>query len=245
MTRRVAQIWRHPIKGIGAEPLTEVRLTKGGPLPLDRAWAVLTGDSTDTGEWQKCRNFARGCFGPELMAVTATTDGDLLTLKHPKQGEITLNPATDGAKLVDWVTPIYPEQRPAPHTLIKAPEGGMADADFSAISILSLSSLRALGETLGQDLDPRRFRGNFWFDGAAPFEEFDWIDRELKIGGTRLKVIDRITRCRATETNPVTGERDANTLKALREHWNHTDFGIRAVVLNDGDVALDDTLEVL
>jgi len=245
MTRQVAQMWRHPIKGIGAEPLTEVRLTKGGPLPLDRAWAVLTGAASDTGEWQKCRNFARGCFGPELMAVTATTDGDLLTLSHPKQGEITLNPAIDSAKLVDWITPIYPTQRPAPHRLIKAPAGGMADADISAVSILSLASLRALGETLGQDLDPRRFRGNLWFDGSAPFEEFDWINRELQIGGVRLKVIDRITRCRATETNPVTGERDANTLKALREHWDHTDFGILAVVLNDGDVALGDTLEVL
>ena len=43
----------------------------------------------------------------------------------------------------------------------------------------------------------------------------------------------------------VSGERDANTLKALREHWGHTDFGIRAKVLSGGDIALSDSLEVL
>lgn len=245
MTATVKQMWRHPIKGIGAEPLTEVRLETGGPMPLDRAWAVLTGTAEDTGAWQHCRNFARGCFGPELMAVTAETQGNQITLRHPKQGEITLNPATDGAKLVDWLQPIYPADRPQPHSLIAAPSGGMADASFSALSILSLGSLRALGETLGQALDPRRFRGNLWIDGPAPFEEFDWVGRQLRIGEVRLEVVDRITRCRATETNPDTGLRDANTLKALREHWGHTDFGIRAKVLCDGKIALTDTLEVL
>jgi uncharacterized protein YcbX len=245
MTATVKQMWRHPIKGVGAEPLTQVRLETGGPMPLDRAWAVLTGKAEDTGEWQHCRNFARGCFGPELMAVTAETQGAQITLHHPKQGEITLNPATDGAKLIDWLQPIYPTDRPQPHSLIAAPAGGMADASFSALSILSLSSLRALGETLGQKLDPRRFRGNLWIDGPAPFEEFDWVGCQLQIGEVRLEVVDRITRCRATETNPDTGKRDANTLKALREHWGHTDFGIRAKVLCDGKIALTDTLEVL
>ncbi|MGR3760685.1 MOSC domain-containing protein [Roseobacteraceae bacterium NS-SX3] len=245
----LAEIWRHPIKGIGAEPLEQVRLTAGGPMPLDRAWAVLTGESQDTGTWQPCRNFARGCFGPELMAVTAETgetpQGCAVTLRHPRRERITIDPRTDGAKLIEWLLPLYPAERPQPHSLIQAPPGGMADASFSAVSILSRSSLRALGEKLGQTLDVRRFRGNLWLEGAAPFEEFDWVGRELKIGGIHLRVADRIGRCRATETNPETGERDADTLKALRTHWGHTDFGIRAEVLNSGGLKRGDTLEVL
>lgn len=241
----LAEIWRHPIKGIGAEPLDKVRLFAGGPMPFDRAFAVLTGESQDTGEWQKCRNFARGCFGPELMAITASTDGDLITLRHPKCADLTLNPQTDSAQLVDWLKPIYPSERPQPHTLITAPKGGIADASFSAVAILGRSSLAALGETLGQNLDVRRFRGNLWIDGSAPFEELDWVGRELKIGAVHLKVVDRIARCRATETNPETGVRDAGTLKALRTHWGHTNFGIRAEILTDGEIKRSDRLEVL
>ncbi|WP_323778346.1 MOSC domain-containing protein [Leisingera sp.] len=249
MPATLAEIWRHPIKGIGAEPLQQVRLEKGGPMPLDRAWAVLTGKAEDTGAWQHCRNFARGCFGPELMAVTAetaeTAQGLRITLRHPRQDAITLDPATDGARLIDWLTPLYPAERPQPHTLIQAPAGGMADASFSAVAILSRSSLAALGDKLEQDLDVRRFRGNLWLDGLAPFAEFDWVGQELSLGEVRLKVVDRITRCRATETNPETGSRDADTLKALRTHWGHTDFGIRAEVLSSGSVKRGDTLEVL
>lgn len=245
MSVAVANLWRHPIKGIGAEPLSKVRLSRGGPVPLDRAYAVLTGEAQDTGAWQKCRNFARGCFGPELMAVTARTEGDQITLSHPKLADLTVNPDQDGAKVVEWITPIYPEARPTPHTLIKAPAGGMADADFSAVAILSNSSLTDLGQTLGAALDQRRFRGNLWLDGLAPWAELDLVGRELQIGAVRLKVIDRIERCRATETNPDTGARDLNTLKAIRETQGHTDFGIRAEVLNDGEIALGDHLEVL
>ncbi|MCG7573918.1 MOSC domain-containing protein [Phaeobacter sp. CNT1-3] len=245
MSATVANLWRHPIKGIGAEPLSKVRLSRGGPVPLDRAYGVLTGDAVDTGEWQSCRYFARGCFGPELMAVNARSDGDLITLTHPKLDDLTVNPDLDGAKVVEWIKPIYPTDRAAPHTLIKAPAGGMADADFSAVSILSTTSLADLGQTLGADLDQRRFRGNLWVDGLEPWLELDLVGRELQIGDVRLKVIDRIQRCRATETNPETGERDQTTLKAIRDSQGHTDFGIRAEVLNDGEIALGDRFEVL
>ena len=34
MAASVAQIWRHPIKGIGAEALSETRITRNLPLPL-------------------------------------------------------------------------------------------------------------------------------------------------------------------------------------------------------------------
>lgn len=214
-------------------------------MPLDRAWAVLTGKSYDTGDWQPCNNFARGCYGPELMAVTATSEGDKITLRHPKQDAITITPETDSDRLIDWLKPLYPAERPQPHRLIKSPKGGMADADFSAVSILSFGALRALGEKLGQSLDPRRFRGNIWIDDCPPFEEFYWLGKELRIGQVRLEVVDRITRCRATETNPETGARDAQTLRALRSTWGHIDFGIRAKVLSDGEISIGDTLEVL
>lgn len=156
----LAQIWRHPVKGVGAELLEAVALTPDRPLPLDRTWAILTGQAQDTGAWQSCRNFARGCYGPQLMAVTAKTTGAQMTFSHPALDDLTIDPAVEGTKLVDWITPLYPPERPAPHTLIPAPAEGMADADYASISIIGLASLAALSERLGTTLDPRRFRAN-------------------------------------------------------------------------------------
>ena len=240
MTPTLAQIWRHPVKGVGAEPLVQVDLTPGRPLPLDRAWAILTGDAQDTGAWQHCRNFARGCYGPGLMAVTAACTGDRITFRHPDRPDLTIDPATGGADLVAWITPIYAADRPQPTQLITAPETGMADADYASVSIIGLSSLRALGDKIGQQMDPRRFRGNLWVDGLAPFEELAWPGTTIRIGTAELTVEEPINRCRATEANPDTGRRDANPLAALRDGWGHTHFGVAARVTKPGRIATGD-----
>lgn len=235
----LARIWRHPIKGIGAEELGDVMLAPGLPVPGDRAWAVLTGEATDTGGWQPCRNFARGCYGPELMAVTAETHADgRISMRHPARPNLIIDPATDGPALVDWLRPIYPDARPAPHTLVKAPETGMADSSTPAtVAVMGLASLDALSERAGVALDERRFRGNLWLTGLAPFEELTLAGRTLRIGEAELELLRPIERCRATEANPDTGARDVDTLRLLREGWGHTDFGMKALVRKPGRIA--------
>jgi uncharacterized protein YcbX len=59
-----SQIWRHPIKGIGAERLDHVGLKIDRPLPMDRAWAVLEQGGESGEGWRACRNFVRGAKGP-------------------------------------------------------------------------------------------------------------------------------------------------------------------------------------
>lgn len=244
MTWSLDQIWRYPIKGIGAERLRTIDLAPGLPLPLDRAWAVLEhgGDASDG--WRSCRNFLRGAKGPSLMAVTCHVDGDVIHLSHPDCDDISVTPGGDAAALFDWLAPIYPQDRPKPGALVAAPPEGMSDAPFASISVLNASSLRALSQKLGQTLDPRRFRGNLWVDGLAPWEEFDLVGNTLCIGDTRLEVIEPITRCRATEANPETGKRDANTLRALEDGWGHQDFGVYAMVRQGGQIKAGDAVAV-
>jgi uncharacterized protein YcbX len=238
---RLDQIWRHPIKGIGAEPLQAVDLSVDRPLPLDRAWAVLEQGGEAGRGWRACRNFLRGAKGPSLMAITARVDGDLIHLSHPDRPDLTMTPS-EGPQpaLFDWLASIYPtEWRPAA-SMVKSPPEGMSDIPFPSIAVLNLASLRALSQKLGQDLDPRRFRGNLWIDGMALWEEFDLVGKTLQIGTARLEVVEPITRCRATEANPETGKRDANTLNALEDGWGHTDFGVYARVTTGGPIAVGD-----
>jgi uncharacterized protein YcbX len=70
------------------------------------------------------------------------------------------------------------------------------------------------------------------------------VGRELRIGGTRLRVFKRTKRCAATEVNPETAQRDARPPAALREHYGHADLGIYAEVLEGGPVALGDRMEL-
>jgi hypothetical protein len=121
----------------------------------------------------------------------------------------------------------------------------MTDSAWPSVALLNLASLRALGQKLGQTLDPRRFRGNIWLEGLAPWEEWEWLGRRLRIGGAELLVRERITRCRATMSNPDTGRIDADTLGALEEGWGHRDFGLYAEVTGPGRLAEGDRAELL
>jgi uncharacterized protein YcbX len=67
----------------------------------------------------------------------------------------------------------------------------------------------------------------------------------LKIGKTVLHVEAPIMRCKHTMANPKTGLRDTDTLAALRDGWNHQDFGVYAKVIKGGKVQLNDTVEVI
>jgi uncharacterized protein YcbX len=102
---RLTQIWRHPIKGIGAERLDHVGLKIDRPLPIDRAWAVLEQGGESGEGWRVCRNFIRGAKGPSLMAITARVEGETIHLNHPDRPEIAITPGTDAAAmaLLDWL----------------------------------------------------------------------------------------------------------------------------------------------
>jgi hypothetical protein len=240
----VAQIWRHPIKSLGAERVGRVELLAGRTMPFDRVWALAhekTRFDFDAPGWVPCQSFLRGSIAPLFGAVTARTDeaAGKLTLSNPQLADLTVDPddPADRARFLGWIAPICPRDVPGPLGLARAPGRGMTDTDFASVSVKSLASLRALSEHMGVELDPRRFRGNIWLDGLAPWREFDWVGREISIGGARLRAVQRVARCNATRNNPATGIRDVDTLNALETRFGHKDFGIYCEVIAGGPVA--------
>ncbi len=247
MTGRVGAIWRHPIKAHGRESLRTVTLSEGATLPWDRRWAVAheEADVAPTG-WSPCRNFTRGASAPQLMAISATSDeaAGTVTLCHPGLPDLTFDPEGDAQAFLDWVRPLMPENRAQPARIVRAEGRGITDSDFASISVLNAASNRDLASRMGQDLDLARWRGNIVLEGFAPWAEHEWIGRTLRIGGARLEVREPIIRCLATTANPATGERDADTLGALKAQFGHQQFGIYAVVTQGGEVAVGDPVEL-
>lgn len=248
MTRPLTHIWRHPIKSHGAEALETVALTAGETMPWDRAWAVVHALSeVDGSNWVPCGNFSRGAKVPSLMAIRATLNerDNTLTLAHPDRPEITFDPDTGSDVFLDWVRPIMPADRTGSARIVKAAERGMTDTDFPSISLNNLASNQAVSSAIGADLSPLRWRGNLWFDGLKPWEEFDWVGKRVRIGKAEFEIKERITRCMATTANPDTGKRDADTLDVLQNNWDHKQFGVYGVVVTSGQINLGDEIEVL
>lgn len=245
MSGAVTGIWRHPIKSHGREQLEQVEMIAGQTMPGDRVWAVAhEASKADGSEWAPCSNFSRGAKAPQLMAVTARLNGNQVTLSHPQKDDLTFDPDGDVSGFLDWVRPLMPADRAASARIVKVPGRGMTDSDFPSVTLCNMASHRAVSQRLGRDLSVHRWRGNIWFDGLAPWEEFDWIDRDVRIGDAVFHVRERTTRCMATTANPETGQRDADTLGAL-ETWGHQDFSVCAEVIQGGTIRTGDAVTLI
>ncbi len=245
---RLAHIFRHPIKAHGREALPSVALAEGRCLPFDRHWAVAHEAAMIMPGWNACMYFTRGAKTPALQAINAQFDeaAGQITLTHPARAPLTFAPDTAQGQtdFLNWVAPLMAGGRALPARLVSAGRG-MTDTDFESVSVLNLSSNRALGQRLGVGLGLDRWRGNLWLDGLAPWEEFDLVGREIAIGAARLKVVEPIGRCRATMVDCATGRIDVNTLDALEEGYGHTNFGVYAVVTQAGTIREGDTAKVI
>lgn len=247
MTATLAHIWRHPVKSHGREELSQVTLKAGQTMPWDRTWAVAhEGARIDGSEWAPCANFSRGSKAPQLMAINCKLNEttETVTLTHPDREEVTLHPERDSAALIDWVRPLMPEDRAQSSRVVRVEGRGMTDTPFPSISIANTATHQAVEDQLGQRLAPTRWRANLWLDGLGPWAEFDWLGKTLRIGEVDFAIEERITRCLATTANPQTGERDADTLGALKT-WDHQDFGVYAVVKTSGTIHCGDKAELL
>jgi hypothetical protein len=243
---RVARLVRHPVKSAGFEAVDEAQLTPGAAFPFDRVWAVAHAAArlSDPPGWAPKLQFLRGWGSAELMAVSCRSRPETreVTLSHPRRPTASFRPddPADAARLIDWLRPLWPENRPEPARVIAVPGQAMTDQDQPLISINAMASLAELSARMGRDLSPHRFRGNIWVEGWAPFAELDLVGQEIAVGTARLRVEEPIGRCRATGANPETGEQDADTMGALKTGYGHTDFGVFARVIRGGTVAIGD-----
>lgn len=248
---QLRQIYRHPVKSLGTEALQTVTLEPGQPMPGDRRYAIAHGNSAfDAGApaWVSCGNFLRVANVPALSAARLTFDPDTETIavEHAaaERREADLSTEKGRADLLAWVAPFAEPVVPGPYRLAAVPGQSLTDSDRQVPSLMSLSSLRALGARVGTELDPRRFRGNFWIDGDGPWAEMDWVGKEISLGSVRFKVLDPIERCLATAANPKTGRRDNDPLPALRTLFGDPLFGMEIEIVSGGTVQVDDPVIV-
>src|SRR3546814_5034943 len=98
----------------------------------------------------------------------------------------------------------------------EADEGSREALLPNQVSLINLASIHAFERVARQPVDPRRFRGNFLIEDLPAWEEFGWIDREIRIDAARLRVVRRIQRCAATNVNPETAERSEEHTSELQ-----------------------------
>ncbi|HJS33696.1 MAG TPA: MOSC domain-containing protein [Alphaproteobacteria bacterium] len=248
MPIRVAHIYRYPVKGLTPEPLARVAIAPGQGLPHDRRFALAHGTTRfdpAAPEWLPKSNFLMLMKNERLARLKTHFDAESGILAIERDGR-----KVAGADITQPAGRLVIEQffaafmgvecRGMPR-LVEAPGHMFSDTPPKVVSLIGLDSIRDLERVTRAPVDHRRFRANLYVAGAAPWQEFDWVGRELSIGATRLRVVKRIERCAATNVNPDSAARDMNLPRSLRLGFDHVDMGVYAEVVQGGAIAVGDS----
>jgi len=247
----VTALYRYPVKGLSPEALGRVALATSEGLPGDRQFAIAHGTTAfdpAAPKYLPKAHFLMLMRNGKLAALRTGFDPGtgVLNVRQPDGDGVSgnLNDPAGRATIEDFmVAYLGPEVRGHPR-VVTAPGHMFSDVAAKVVSLINLASVRDIEARAGRPVDPLRFRGNVHFESPAPWIEFDWIGRELKIGGVRLEVVKRIVRCAATEVDPATGARDMGIPALLQREYGHADTGVYARVLNAGEIATGDALSV-
>jgi GntR family transcriptional regulator/MocR family aminotransferase len=246
----VAGIFRYPIKGLSAQAVPGVTLEAGKPFPFDRIFALARpGGPIDSDEpkWAKKGLFVMLMLDDALAQVQTFLDVDTLNFSVRKENQeilrVNLGEQSGRAEVEQLILRLVPTLR-APPRLVRARDGHFMDKPDNVLSLINLATVRHLQEQWGFEIDPLRFRANFYIDGAGPWEEFDWIGSDLRLGDALFRVDRRNGRCGATNVNPATGRRDLDIPASLRAAFGHKDLGVYLVTRKGGKIVVGDPAHV-
>lgn len=256
MTAAITAIYRYPVKGLSAEKMDRVTLRPGECLPHDRRFAIALASTTfdsEHPEWLSKIHFVMLMRDEKLAGVSTRFDAESGMLAISRNGRILLHAQItkpEGRCLIaQFFTDFLGKSVGGPLRVVAAPGHAFADArrrpnatTDKYVSLINLASIAALETAMGAPVDPIRFRANVYFDGAPAWSELDWIDAEVSLGPVRLRVLSPITRCAATQVNPVTAERDLDIVAALGRAFGHINMGVYAEVVEGGEIAVGDAL---
>jgi GntR family transcriptional regulator / MocR family aminotransferase len=178
-----------------------------------------------------------------LARVRTTLDVDTMHLSITQDNyqllSADLRDEAARSKVEEFFWQLVPSFRSAP-TLVQSRDGHFMDKPDNVISLINLATVRSLEQQWGYEIDPMRFRANFYIDGAEPWEEFEWVGSDIRIGDTLFRVDRRNGRCGATNVNPETGRRDLDLPRSLRAAFGHKDVGIYLIARESGRATVGD-----
>lgn len=225
---RVAALWRYPVKSMGAESLEAADVAWDG-VAGDRRWAFIRpGLERSDFPWLTIRERGEMWRYQPVLADPSRPDASRTLVRTPSGAELDVIDPALAAELADGVRVIKQNR-------------GVFDA--MPLSLITTQTVAALGERVGAELDPRRFRPNLLVAAAGiePFEEDGWVGRVLRAGAMRMRVDLRDERCVMITVDPETCERNPAVLRTVAQERDAR-LGVYGTTVAPGRVAVGDAV---
>lgn len=256
----VESLWRYPVKSMAGEELAEAFAGFSG-FYGDRCYAFRDSAARKGFPYlnanvqqrmllyrPRFRHPERAAAPPNLAEATAIGPG--VNPADAEPGDMDLDVLTPRGEVVPVDDPglmeMLREGLRGEHRLALV-RSDRALTDCRPVSLISLQTVRRVGEELGRVVDKRRFRANVYLDFASGpgFGEDGLVGRRLRLGPkAEVAVLERDPRCMMVSLDPETGEHDPEVLRRLaREHAGFA--GVYCAVMVEGVISAGDSVEVI
>lgn len=256
----IESVWRYPVKSMAGERLPEAYMGFSGVYG-DRCYAFKNTAARKGFPYLNAnvqqrmllyrpqfRHPSRAARPPNLAEAMSIAPG--ANPANAEAGDLALEVATPSGAVVAIDDPSLIEMLAEGlrgENRLMLVRSDRALTDCRPVSLISLQTVRQIGEELGGPLDPRRFRDNIYLDLASGhgFAEDEWVGRKLRLGSRAVvAVLERDPRCKMISLNPETGEHNPEILRHVaRAH--ETFAGVYCAVLVEGIVSEGDEVEAL
>ena len=256
----VESLWRYPVKSMRGHEIPEAFLGFSGVYG-DRCYAIK--DSAARvgfpylnaprqprmlGYQPRFRSSVRAAHPPNLMEAMSIPPG--VTPGNAGPNDLDLDVVTPSGEVLPVDDPalleLLADGLRGEHSLSLI-RSDRALTDCRPVSLISLQSIRQIGDEFGVTLDKLRFRANIYLDLAAGegFCEDTFVGRKLRIGAdTMIMVLERDPRCKMISLDPANGAHDPDIFRSVaREH--EANAGVYCAVLVEGIVRTGDAVAVV
>lgn len=215
---------RYPVKSMGGEDLDVAAVDARG-LAGDRWFAVEDGD----GRFASGKSTRRFRRRDPVFAFSATTGAD---------GGVVVS--GDGTSWHVGDPRLHERLSDAMGTAVRiTPEAHEPHQDGGSVSVIGTATLRWCAARWHGSPDPRRFRVNIVLDTDEPFVEESWVGHDLDVGTARLRVVERVPRCRTIDIRQDGADPGARWLTPLTREREMC-LAVYADVVRPGLVAVGD-----
>lgn len=227
---RLVGVWRYPVKSMAGESLQTINVSWQG-LAGDRRWAFIREGMTDSNfPWLTIRENPLMCQYRPSYTDLDRPEGSATIVATPTGAAFDVTDPALGAEL---------------GTSLPVIKSGRGLFDATPLSLITTQTLAALGESVGVDLNPLRFRPNLLVHAAkdAPFQEDGWVGSVLRVGGMRMRADLRDNRCVMVNVDPVTAERNPAVLRAIARD-RQACLGVYGTIVEPGLVTVGDSVSL-
>jgi uncharacterized protein YcbX len=262
MSATVSWVSISPVKGMRMQDRQEVRLNNQGAVDDRRFFLVDEADemisSTRVGSLLE--------IVPEYLPGDDRDSRPILSLAFPDGSTVTgpvecarasrvsfYGLGLDARPVIGPFSEAISDHCGVSLSLVESPSNrnGVDRGAIGGATLLGTASLQRLEQAAAEagqpgTIDQRRFRMNFGIDGIKPHEEDEWIGRDVEVGGSLLRIHERVGRCATTTRDPDAGNVDLKTLHHIRSYRDDVEcdeglpFGVYASVRLPGTVMLGD-----